>query len=65
MADEISQTGKDIYEQKFVGNLSVDLNYTDFVQKFESVNLIEDSQHKAASLPGSPIVKVNECLRST
>ena len=36
-----------------------------FVQKFEDVNLTENSQHKAASLPGSPIVKVSECLRST
>ena len=65
MADEISRTEKEIDEQEFVGNLPVDLNYTDFVQKFENVNLIENSQHKAASLPGSPIVKVSECLRST
>ena len=36
-----------------------------FVQKFEDVNLTENNQHKAASLPGSPIVKVSECLRST
>ena len=65
MADEIPQTEKEIDKQEFVGNLPVDLNYTDFVQKFENVNLTEGSQNKAASLPSSPLVKGSGCLRAT